>query len=370
MSISPKNTEFRPLPSLQVAPTRYIGDDHPCFVIAEVGQNHNGDVAIARQLIDNIAFHRADAVKLCKRHIPSEMTAEMYHRPYHGPQSFGETYGRHREFLELSLQDYRELKAYAEGQGTIFFATACDIQSVDDLEEIGVALYKIASRDLTNLPLIDYVARTGKPILLSCGMDSMEEIKDAVDTVRRHHDQLVLMQCTSSYPTPYEDVNIRAMHTLRREFDVLVGMSDHTIGIMVPVVAAALGAVVVEKHVTLARHMKGTDHACSLEPDGLRRVVRDIRNVELTLGDGIKRIPNTVADARTKLRRSLVARENIPAGTIVTEDLLCLKSPGTGLAWQQRDRVLGKIAKRGIPADALIAEDDLALPVTGKRDAA
>src|SRR5262245_27355126 len=138
--------DFPPLPSLQIAPDRWIGDDQPCFVIAELGQNHNGDMQLARESIDNIAFHKSDAVKLCKRHIISEMTREMYHMPYQGPQSFGETYGKHREALELSKEQYRELKQYAEAKGLIFFSTACDMQSVDDLEEIGVGLYKVASR--------------------------------------------------------------------------------------------------------------------------------------------------------------------------------------------------------------------------------
>jgi len=358
MKLSPKNTEFKPLPSIRVAPDRWIGDDQPCFVIAEVGQNHNGAMSIARELIDNIAFHKADAVKLCKRHIPSEMTRAMYDQPYIGPQSFGETYGKHREFLELSPAQYKELKVYAEQKGVLFFATACDIQSVADLEEVGVTLYKVASRDLTNLPLIEHMARTGKPIILSCGMDSRTEIKEALDVVRKHHNDIVLMQCTSSYPTTYEDVNIRAMHYLRREFNVLTGMSDHTVGIMVPVVAAALGAVAVEKHITLARYMKGTDHACSLEPDGLRRVVRDIRNMEIALGGGGKPLPLSVTAAKAKLCRSLVSRCPIPAGSVLTEDMLCLKSPGTGLAWRERDKILGKRARRDLPADQLLAAED------------
>jgi sialic acid synthase SpsE len=346
------------LPSIQVARDRWIGDDQPCFVIAEVGQNHNGEMGIAKELIDNIAFHKADAVKFCKRHIPSEMTRAMYDQPYIGPQSFGDTYGKHREFLELTCDQYRELKQYAEAKNVIFFATACDLQSVRDLEGIGVSLYKVASRDLTNLPLIDELARAGKPIILSCGMDSLVEIKEAVDTVRKHHNEIVLMQCTSSYPTPYQDVNIRAMHSLRREFDVLTGMSDHTVGIMVPVVAAALGACVVEKHVTLARYMKGTDHACSLEPDGLRRIVRDIRNMEVALGTGEKMVPPSITSAKAKLRRSLVSARSIARGIMVTEDMLCLKSPGTGLAWRERGAIVGKKARRDIPADEVLNPAD------------
>lgn len=352
-----QHPDFPPLPDIPITATRAIGDGQPCFIIAEVGQNHNGEMSMARELIDNIAFHKADAVKLCKRHIPSEMTRAMYDQPYMGPQSFGDTYGQHRERLELTKEQYRELKVYAENKGVIFFATACDQQSVDDLEEIGVPLYKVASRDLTNLPLLDYMARTQRPMIVSCGMDEMDDIADAVDAIRRHHDRIVLMQCTSSYPTPEKDVNIRAMHTLRRTFKVHVGMSDHTVGVMVPVVAAALGAVAVEKHVTLARHLKGTDHACSLEPNGLRIVVRDIRNMELAMGDGEKHIPKTVDQAKAKLRRSLVTRVPIEAGTVLTEDMLCLKSPGTGLKWKERGAIVGRRAVRRIDADVLLSRE-------------
>ena len=309
-----KNADFKPIENIQVAPNRWIGDDQPCFIIAEVGQNHNGEMTVAKELIDNVGFHRADAVKLCKRSIRSEMTRSMYDSPYVGPQSFGATYGAHREHLELSVDQYRELKDYAESKGLVFFASVCSEESVDDLEGIGISLYKIASRDLTNLPLIDHVAAVGKPILLSCGMDSLAEIARAIETIRKYHNQIVLLQCTSSYPTPYEEVNIRVMHTLRREFDVLVGMSDHTIGYTVAIAAAVLGAVVVEKHVTLARHMKGTDHACSLEPEGLRRYVRDIRNLELALGDGVKRISPAIDATKAKLCRSLVSAQDIMMG--------------------------------------------------------
>ncbi|MHC4525810.1 MAG: N-acetylneuraminate synthase family protein, partial [Planctomycetota bacterium] len=249
-TIYSKNLDMETLPSIKVAKNRWVGDDQPCFIIAEVGQNHNGNMSIAKELIDNIAFHKADAVKLCKRDIPSELTREAYNKPYYGPQSFGQTYGTHREYLELSKEQYKELKTHSEEKGVFFFATACDMKSVDDLEEVGVTLYKVASRDLTNIPLLDYMARTSKPVILSCGMNSLEEIGEAIDAIRSYHNDIILLQCTSSYPTPYEDVNIRAMQTLRKEFGVLTGMSDHTVGVMVPVVAAALGAVVVEKHVT------------------------------------------------------------------------------------------------------------------------
>jgi sialic acid synthase SpsE len=316
-------------------------------------------MALARQLVDAVASH-ADAVKFCKRHVGSDLTREAYERPYAGPNSFGPTYGRHREALELSIEQYAELKAYAEQRGLLFFATACDRHSVDELEQIGVELYKVASRDLTNLPLLAHLARTGKPLILSCGMDSLVEIGEAIETVRTVHNRLVLLQCTSAYPTPYHDVNLRVMSQLRERFDALVGLSDHTPGGTTAVVAAALGAVVVEKHVTIDRSLPGTDHAASLEVDEFSAMARDIRNMELALGDGIKRVPASVRSARDKLARVLVSAVPLRRGQRVTEAMLCLKSGGPGLSWRERGRIVGCIARCDIPADVVLKEADFA----------
>jgi sialic acid synthase SpsE len=380
---------MRPPPNSGLTSGRWVGVDHPCYVVAEVGQNHNGRMAVARRLIDGVAASGADAVKFCKRHLPSELTRDAARRPYTGRQSFGPTYGEHRRALELSPAQHAELKAYVEsGRGAgdwglgknqlanghlpspqppvhspaarlTYFATACDPQSVDDLEAIGVPFHKIASRDLTNLPLLDYVARTGKPIILSCGMDSLDEISQALDTVRMHHDQIVLLHCTSAYPTPYQDVNLRAMETLRREFDVLVGLSDHSVGTAVPLAAAALGAVMIEKHVTLGRRMKGTDHACSLELPELCEMLRGIRAIEQALGDGVKRVPDCVRATKTKLGRSVVSRWKIPRGTRLTEEMLCLKCAGGGLTWFDRKRIVGRVARRDIDVDETLTAADV-----------
>jgi sialic acid synthase len=355
---------MRPPPSIELTPGRRVGADRPCYVVAEVGQNHNGRIALARRLIDGVAESGADAVKFCKRHLPSELTSEAARRPYAGPQSFGPTYGEHRRALELSPAQHAELREYAQaarssGPKLTYFATACDPRSVDDLEAIGAAFYKIASRDLTNLPLLDHVARTGKPVVLSCGMDSLDEISQALDTVRMHHDQIVLLHCTSAYPTPYEDVNLRAMQTLRREFDVLVGLSDHSVGAAVPLAAVALGAVLIEKHVTLGRRMKGTDHPCSLELPELREMVRGIRAIEQALGDGVKRVPACVTAIKIKLGRSVVSRCEIPRGTRVTEEMLCLKCAGGGLTWFDRKRIVGRVARRDIEVDETLTAADV-----------
>lgn len=351
------NTQQPPREAVALAGGRRIGAGEPCFIVAEIGQNHNGCSDLARRLIDGVAGH-ADAVKFCKRHIASDLTREAYERPYTGPNSFGATYGQHREALELAIEQYAELKTYAEQRGLVFFATACDGRSVEELEGIGVELYKVASRDLTNLPLIEHLAGTGKPLILSCGMDALAEIAEAVDVVRQHHERLVLLQCTSAYPTAYQDVNLRVMSQLRERFGVLVGLSDHTPGGTTAVVSAALGAVVVEKHVTLDRSLRGTDHAASLEVDEFAAMAREIRNMELALGDGVKRVPSSVTAARDKLSRVLVSAVPLRRGQRVTEAMVCLKSGGPGLAWRQRSRIVGRMALSDIPADVVLKEAD------------
>lgn len=347
------------IPDVELLPGRLVGDGRPALLVAEIGQNHNGRLDLARELIAGAAAAGAGAVKFCKRDLASELTGEAARRPYTGRNSFAATYGEHRRALELSRQEHAELRRHALDRGIPYFATACDVQSVDDLLAIGVPCFKVASRDLTNLPLIEHMARTELPIILSCGMDGLDEIGPALDTVRMHHEQVVLLQCTSAYPTADEDVNLRAMATLRREFDVLVGLSDHTPGIVVPLAAAALGAVLIEKHITLDRWLPGTDHACSLELPELRRMVEGVRRVEAALGDGVKRVPASAARAKAKLRRSVVSRCRIPQGARLTEEMLCLKTAGDGLTWADRQRLLGKTALRDIPADSRLSTADV-----------
>ncbi len=345
--------------SFELTPGRKIGPGEPCYVVGEVGQNHNGRIDLARRLVEGVADARADAVKFCKRHIPSDLARRAYHRAYEGSNSFGNTYGEHREFLELTNQQHAELKRKAESRELTYFATACDQHSVDALESAGAAFYKIASRDLINLPLLDYVAGTGKPVVLSCGMDVAQAIGEALDTVRRHHDRVLLLQCTSAYPTEFGDVNLRAMQTLQERFDVLTGLSDHTPGAAIAAAAAALGAVMIEKHVTLDRKMKGTDHACSLELEAFADMVRGVRAVEAALGDGVKRVPEAVADARQRLGRYVVTKFRVPRGTRLTESMLCLKTSGEGVSWRQRKHLIGKIARRDIPQDEQVTHDDV-----------
>jgi sialic acid synthase SpsE len=338
---------------------RIIGDSQPCYIVAEIGQNHNGDVYTATRLMKVCHDAGVDAVKLCKRHIPSELTRKAYHAPYDGEHSFGATYGEHRLALELSPAEYRHLAdrvRYNEWCFTLF-ATACDATSVDDLESaINPPLYKVASRDLDNLPLLDYIARLGKPVILSAGMAREGDIERALDTVRCHHDQVVLMVCTSEYPTPNEHVGLWRVEEWRKRYGVLIGMSDHTPGIVAAQAAACLGACVVEKHVTLSRAMKGTDHAASLEPAGLERLVRNIRIQEQMMRHYS---PVECTEAIRKLGRSLVTTRAIAAGEVIGEDDVCLKSPGHGFHWYDRDCVVGKVARRVLPPDVTIDGSDV-----------
>ena len=337
---------------------RRFGPGEPCFIVAEIGQNHNGDVSIARQLVDMAASSGADAVKFQKREIGHDLTKDEYDRPYPGPNSFGQTYGEHREFLELTEGQHSDLKAYAEDLGILYFCTACDIPSVEAMERIGNPIYKVASRDLTNIPLINSIAQTNKPIILSTGMATIEDVWDTLNVIPDYRSRTVILQCISEYPAQIANVNLRAMSAMGSEFGLPVGLSDHTPEFITSVAAAVLGAPVVEKHVTLSRSMRGSDHAGALESAGLKSMVEYIRICEEAMGDGIK-IYNRAADkARLKLARSLVMRRSLKTGEVLSKADLMLKSPGSGLRWHDFSLVTGKRAIRDISQDTLVREED------------
>ncbi|MCS3953307.1 N-acetylneuraminate synthase family protein [Salinibacter ruber] len=346
-----------PKQKIRINENRTIGREEKTFIVAEIGQNHNGEMENARKLIDVAAEAGVDAAKFCKRHIPSELTEEAYNRPYRGPQSFGETYGEHREFLELTRDQHSQLAEYARGKGLIYFASACDRKSVDDMEYIGVPLYKVASRDLTNIPLIEYMAQTQKPIIMSTGMATERDIEHALKTIYEYHNKVVLLNCTSEYPCDIEHVNMNKMDTIKETWGTIVGYSGHTVGIQMPTVAVARGAKVVEKHITLHRHMRGSDHSASLEPEGLEKVVRDVRNTEKCMGDGKIEVKEYMKESKKKLARSLVLDKSIKEGEKLTENHLTLKSPGTGIIWRNRGKVVGLKAKDDYSADVLVEEN-------------
>lgn len=325
---------------------RYVGKGEPVFIVAEIGQNHNGDVKIAKALIDQSASDGVSAVKFCKRDIKSELTRKKYNSPYLSVNSFGDTYGKHREFLELSKEQHGELKRYAESKGLVYFASVCDKKSVDDMDELGVLMFKIASRDLTNKQLLEYIASRQRPIFLSTGMSNLAEVEKAVNLIKKYHNRIILLQCTSEYPAKYEDINLNVIYNFKNQFNLDVGMSDHSPGIMVACAAAVMGACVVEKHVTLDRSMKGTDHQASLDPPGMARLVSWIRDFEKARGNGLKSTYSGEFINKKKLSRSIVAARNLKAGEIITADMISAKTHvEIGLNPFQDEKILGKIGR-------------------------
>ena len=334
-----------------------IGDRYPAYIIAEIGQNHNGDINIAKKLIDMSVRCGANAVKFQKRHIPSDLTKEAYDKPYLGPNSFGSTYGEHREFLELSEEEHLELKEYANASGITYFITPTDVESVEMAERVGVPFYKVASRDLTNIPLLDYVAATRKPVIVSTGMATEDDIKDALKVMEDRPESIMIMQCTSQYPAELENVNLNAMATMRERFNKIIGYSDHTAGIIASVTAAIMGAALIENHVTLSRAMKGTDQAGSLEERGLKKMIDYIRQSEKAKGDSEKIIDSSVEPAKIKLARSLTSSCLIKKDTVLDEKMITLKSPGNGIIWRDRNIVIGKKAIKDIEPDMTLRLD-------------
>lgn len=338
---------------------RVLAAGRPALVVAELGQNHNGSLTLAEQLVDAAAWAGADAIKVVKRDLASELSQAASSRRYDSRHAFGSTYGEHRRALELTAESHVALAARARRNGLLYLATACDLPSAALVDRLGVDAFKIASRDLTNLPLLRDVAVRCKPVILSTGMANLDEIDAAVTVMRRVDCPFALLQCTSLYPAPIDEVHLRSIDTLAARYRVIVGFSDHTTGILLPPVAVARGALIVEKHLTLDRNLKGTDHACSLEPDEFRQLVRNIRDVESALGRSDKPVASGVAIVRAKLGRSLVTRVPLTAGTRIEEPMLTLKCPGDGLSWLDRGRVLGRRLKRDLAADEMLTADDV-----------
>lgn len=338
-----------------------IADDTDCWVIAEIGHNHQGKLEQCKELFRRAKECGADAVKLQKRDNRSLFTRAAFDKPYDNENSFGATYGEHREKLEFGREEYVELKRYAEELGITFFATAFDIPSADFLAELDLPAYKIASGDLTNLPLLRHVARIGKPMIVSTGGGTLDDVRRVYDEIKPINPQLALLQCTAGYPPAWEELNLRVIETYRELFpDVVVGLSSHDSGIAMGPVAYVLGARIIEKHFTLNRAMKGTDHAFSLESPGLRRLCRDLKRTRVALGDGIKRSYESEELPITKMGKKLVAARKLSAGTVLTAADVAVKSPGDGLRPYELDKVLGKRLVRDLAEDDAISWSDLA----------
>jgi N-acetylneuraminate synthase/sialic acid synthase len=333
-----------------------ISQDGPCYVIAEIGHNHQGDIDNALKMVKVAKESGVQAVKLQKRNNKKLFTKEYYNKPYDNENSYGDTYGKHRDYLEFGIDQYKLIKEYSEKLGVEFMSTAFDHDSVEFLEKIGINCYKVASGDITNLPLLDHIARTGKPMLISTGAATLEEIHIAYDKIFGLNNQICLFHCVAEYPADYTSLNLNMIKTLRKNFpDAVIGYSGHDNGILAAVIAYLLGATVVEKHFTLNRSWKGTDHKFSLEPEGLRKQVRDLRRVDISLGSGIKKVSDSELEARKKMGKGIYAAHALSTGTIITMNDVCFKTPSNGTPPYMIDEIVGKRLKRHLEEESPIS---------------
>lgn len=336
------------------------------YIIGEIGQNHNGSVDIAKLIVElvsrpvheevfDIALRPMDAVKLTKRDLKEELTDSQMNRPYDSPHSFGRTYGEHRACLELSDEEHFEVYKHARSLGLEFVETLCSKGCLSLLKLFTPDRLKVASRDLTNLPLLAAMAETRIPIILSTGMGGKKELDDALDVITHYHDNISILHCVSQYPTHPDNLNLKTITYLKAHYgQYIIGFSDHTIGIAAPAVAVGMGAEIIEKHVTIDRRMKGTDQQGSLGPDGVNRMIRDIRIAECWLGCEELYIDSAVAAAKVKLERSIATNKVLHPGDVIREEDLHLLSPGDGFKWAERAAVVGHRVLKEIPPNEII----------------
>jgi len=329
---------------------------HQVTVIAEIGMNHDGSVGNACRLVDAAAEAGADVVKFQTHLADAETLRDAPPPPYFQEESRYDYFRR----TAFTLDQWKTLKAYAERRGVRFLSSVFSMEAVDLLEQVGTEAYKIPSGEVTNLPLLESVARTRKGVYLSSGMSTWIELDAAVQTVRRHHDRLTLLQCTSEYPCAYERVGLNVMRQMRDRYHLAVGLSDHTLTNYAAFAATALGATVIEKHLTLSRHMYGSDAKHSLEPAEFADLVRGIRAIEVILANPVdKNELSEVKEMKAVFEKSLVARCDIPAGSLIREEMVCLKKPGTGISPSRYWDVVGRKATRFVSANALFQEADI-----------
>lgn len=337
--------------------SRIIGEGKPCFIIAEIGVNHNGSMKIAKKLIDMAVEAGADCVKFQMRNLNALYKKDALENTLREDLSVQYTISLLKKF-HLSTEQMKELAEYSAQKGIMFMCTPWDKPSVDELEKIGVPAYKLASADMTNMDLLDYVVKTGKPIIISTGMSTVGEIEKAVNFLKERKAEFVILHCNSTYPAPYKDINLRFMLELKK-YGVPVGYSGHERGISVSEAAVSMGACVIERHFTLDRTMEGPDHAASLEFTGLQKLVRDIRNIELAMGSNHRWLTQGERLNRENLSKSLVAAADIKKGEIITRGMVTVKSPGKGVSPQRINELTGKKSNRNIKKDDYFVESDL-----------
>lgn len=331
-----------------------------CFIIAEAGVNHNGDINIAQKLVDAACEAGADAIKFQTFKAENLVTKDAPKAEYQKKSTgVGNQYEMLKK-LELSYEEHAILKKYCEEKGIMFISTPFDFESVDLLEELNIPLYKISSGDLTNIPLLRYIAKLNKPMIVSTGMANLGEVETAVEAIKSFgNDRISLLHCTSNYPTKYEDVNLNAITTLKNAFKLSVGYSDHTVGIEVPIAAVAMGAEIIEKHFTLDKEMEGPDHKASLNSEELKDMVEGIRNIEKAFGDGIKKCNDSEKNTKKIARRSIVASKLISKGEVITYNNITFMRPSNGISPHLADFVIGKVAVCDICPEELITFNNI-----------
>lgn len=326
------------------------------FIIAEAGPNHNGDFDTALRLVDAAKRAGVDCVKF-QTFVSEELISKRAEKAEYQKKTTGADESQYEMLkkLELSFDQFRELKKYCEETEIMFLSTPFDIPSIHFLQELDIAFWKIPSGEITNYPYLVEIAKTHKDVVMSTGMSEMEEIAAAIKVLRENGaGRISLLHCNTEYPTPFEDVNLRAMDTLRDAFGVPVGYSDHSLGISVPIAAAARGAQIIEKHFTLDKNMVGPDHKASLEPQELCDMVSAIRNIEKALGSAEKKPSASEKKNMAVARKSIVARTAIRAGEILTEQNLAVKRPGSGISPMRWNEIVGTIARKDYIEDELI----------------
>lgn len=343
-----------------------VTPDSPPYIIAEAGINHQGDINNAKLLIDLAAQSGANAVKFQKRTISRILTKEGLAAPYTSKNAFAPTYGAHKEALELTKDQFLLLQAYATEKGLDFTASGWDEEAVDFLDEINVPFFKMASADLTNFPLLIHTAKKQRPMIISTGMADQETVQAAYDLIHPINSKLAILHCCSAYPCPPENLNLRVIQTYQKLFPTtIIGYSGHESTSTPTLAAAALGAKIIERHFTFSKTAKGSDHAASLEPKELTKLISDINIIHRSLGSPTKTFQSIETACFKKLSKSLVSATEIPKGTVLTTDHLTVKGPGTGIPPTQYTAYIGATSLKDIPADTLLdpSHFDLHLPL-------
>ena len=340
------------------------------YVIAEIGQNHNGDMNICKKLIDQLVVYSYDeitgerlntinAIKLTKRDMTEELTHDGMMKEYKGRNSFGKTYGEHREFLELSYEQHCEISDYVRSKGVDFIDTLCSPKTVDLVNMTNIDKIKIASRDLTNIPLLNKISKTKNDVIISTGMSGESEIDDALTILDNGERGISILHCLSQYPAEYSRLNLNSIKKLQEKYGskYIIGYSDHSIGVHIPLAAVAMGARIIEKHVTLDKTMRGTDQAGSAEPHEMKTLLHNIRTFEKSLGKKQIYKDDSTDLASLKLERSLATKKNMCVGDIIKINDIHMISPGYGMKWNDVEKIIGKRMKTNVEKNVIIEKD-------------